>query len=131
MEKLISTLALTYRHQSMTFTAEAKSSEGKAAESELYVLVISVDNSKKEEKTLIPSSALAEVASNSKEDKQVSCDGEKVKHEEVKKDVSECMFPVHDKKVTVHKGGEIQISCHAKDVESKKSLWKKMFQLKG
>ena len=53
IKKLTSTIALTYRHcQSIGMTGEAKPSEGKATETDIFVSVICVDESKKKEKTL-------------------------------------------------------------------------------
>ena len=54
----------------MTMTGEAKSSETKAAKSELSVSVILFNESKEEEKTLALSIALAELVVDRKEDKQ-------------------------------------------------------------
>ena len=72
MKKLISTLAMTYRHcQYMRMTGDAKLSKSTAVEFELSASVISVDKSTKEEKTLMLSSALAELAVDSKKDKQI------------------------------------------------------------
>ena len=59
---------LTYKHyQSMRMTGEAKPSETEAAESELSVSVIPVEESKEKEKTLVLSSALVELVVDSKE----------------------------------------------------------------
>ena len=75
--KLISTLSLTYRHcRSMKITGEAKPSEAEAAESELSASLTSVDERKKEEKSLVLSSDLAELVVDTKEDKQTSGDDE-------------------------------------------------------
>ena len=100
MKKLISTLALTYiLCQSMRMTGEAKPSEAKAAESEFSVTVIPVDKSKKVEKMLALSSALAELVIDSKKGKQISGDGEGVKTKEVEeKDVSEGTIPIDETK---------------------------------
>ena len=68
MKKLIGTLALTYRCcLSMRMTGEAKPSEGKSPESELSVSVIPVDESKRNEKTMVLSSALAVLIVDTKE----------------------------------------------------------------
>ena len=69
MKKLINTLVLTYKHgQSMRMTGEARPSETEAAEkSQFSVSVIPVEESKKEEKTLMLSSALAEWIVDSQE----------------------------------------------------------------
>ena len=84
MKKLINTLVLTYRYcQSMRMTGEAKLSETEAAESELSASMISVEESKKEEKTSVLASALVELVVDSKEDKQISGNGEGVKKKEV------------------------------------------------
>ena len=59
MKKLIKTLVLTYKHcQFMRMTGEAKPSETEAAESELSVTVIPVEENKEEKKTLALSSAI-------------------------------------------------------------------------
>ena len=63
-------------------THEAKPSEGKAAESVLSVSVILVDDSKKKEKTLMLSNALAKLVVDSKEDKQISGDGVEIEDKE-------------------------------------------------
>ena len=61
MKKLINTLALTHRHcLSIRMMCRVKPSEEKSPEYELSVSVIPVDESKKKEKTLALSSALAE-----------------------------------------------------------------------
>ena len=80
MKKLINTLVLTYKHcQSMRKTDEAKPSEADAVESELSVSAIPIEERKEEEKTLMLSSALADLIAVSEEDKQISCDGERWK----------------------------------------------------
>ena len=63
MKKLINTLVLTYKYcHCMRMTDKAKLSETEAAESsELSTSVIPLKGSKKEEKTLMLSSALAEM----------------------------------------------------------------------
>ena len=71
IKKLINTLALTYKHcQSMRMTGEAKPSETEAAKSELSLSVIPVEESKKEEKTLMLSSALLQLVVDNKEVKK-------------------------------------------------------------
>ena len=86
----------------MRITGEAKSSEGTAAESELYASVISIDESKEEEKTLVFSSALTELFAESKENKQISGDGERIEKKEAEeKDINEGTFPADDTKKEV------------------------------
>ena len=86
IKKLISNLELTDQHcQSMRMNSEAKPSEAKAAKSELSVSIIPVDESKKEEKTLVLSSVLAELLVHRKEDKEMSGDSEGVEQKGGKK----------------------------------------------
>ena len=135
MKKLTSTLALTYRHcQSLRMTGEAKQSEGKAEEYVLSVSVIQVDKRKKEEKTFALSSSLGELVVDSKEDKEISGNSERVEKTEVEKIFfSECRISVYDakKEMTVDKGGEIQISHHTGDVKSIKVAAEKDTSVKG
>ena len=56
----------------MRMTGEMKPSETEATEFALSVLVIPVKESKKEEKTLMLTSALAELVVDSEDDKQIS-----------------------------------------------------------
>ena len=61
--------------------------------------MILVDESEAVEKILALSSALADLVVDSKEDKQISGNGEGVKRKEVKeKDVSEVMIPIDETK---------------------------------
>ena len=61
--------------------------------------MIPVDESKKEEMTLALSSALTELVVDSKEDTQISGDGEGIEKKEwKKKDVSESLIPIDDPK---------------------------------
>ena len=57
----------------MRKTDEAKPSEADAAESELSLSAIPIEERKEEEKTLMLSSALADLIAVSEEDKQISC----------------------------------------------------------
>ena len=100
MKKLISTLVFTYRYcQSMRMTGEAKPSEAEAAESDLSLSVIPVDESKEEEKTLVLSSVLAELDAYTKEKKQILGNCEEVEKKQVEeKDVSEDLIPTDDTK---------------------------------
>ena len=102
MKKLICSFALTYRHcLFIIMTGVAKPSEEKTPESELSVLVIPVDDGKKEKKDFLAlSSVMAEFVVDSKEGTQISGDGEGVEQKQVvaEKDVSEGTFPVGDTK---------------------------------
>ena len=71
MMKLIKILVLTYKYcQCMRMTGEARPSETEAAErSELSASVFSVEEDKEEEKTLMLSSALAELIIVGKKEK--------------------------------------------------------------
>ena len=102
MKKLISFLALIYRHfLSIRMINDSKSLEKKLSESELSVLVIPVDDSKKEKKDpLALSSVMTELVVNSEKNKQIFCNVEGVEQKEVvaNKDVSEGTFSVDDTK---------------------------------
>ena len=80
---------------------EDKPSE--AAESKLSISVIPVEESKEEEKTLMLSSALAELVVDSEEDKQISGNGKGSKRKRWKK--SESLIPIDETKreVTIDK----------------------------
>ena len=62
----------------MRMTGTAKPSGTEAAESELSVLVIPVEEGKKEEKTLMLSNALTELVVDSEENKQILGNGKGV-----------------------------------------------------
>ena len=83
----------------MRMTGEAKPSEAKAVECKLSVSVIPVEKSRKEEKIFALSSDMAEFVVESKEDKQISDDGEGVGQNDVEeKDINEGVIPVDSKK---------------------------------
>ena len=87
MKKLLSIIALTYKHyQSMRMTGEAKLSEMGAEESELFAPAISIEESKEEKKPLRLSSELAELVVDSEEDKQISGNDEEVEKKVVEID---------------------------------------------
>ena len=95
---------------------------GKAAESKLSVSLIPVDESKREGKNLVLSSALSKLLVDSKENNHISGDGVGIEFDELKeKDVTEGMILVVDtnKETTVDKGEVMKISCNADNVESK------------
>ena len=71
MKKLVNTLVLTYKHcQTMRMTGEVRPSKTEAAErSKLFASVIPVEENMEGEKTMMLSSALAELVVVSKEEK--------------------------------------------------------------